>query len=101
MKLKYIFLDIPHLSLMINFIETGCVEIKERVSTSNGIEVDDIVRFFHGDDKHPTLKLVRSKGGTYCCVGFGGLFSYITMHQSCHLKNDRSLWFKAKKKVSI
>lgn len=65
------------------FIETRreCLkEIKERVTTRNGIEVDDIVRFFHGDGPAAQFEAGHKQGGTYCCVGCGadsGLFSDI------------------------
>ena len=46
----------------------GLKEIKERVSTSNGIEVDDIVMVM---DQQPNLKLVTSKGDILLCWLWG------------------------------
>ena len=65
------------------FIETRreCLkEIKEKVCTSNGVEVVDVVRFFYDDGPAAQFEAGHKQGGTYCCVGCGaesGRFSDI------------------------
>ena len=56
------------------FIETRreCLkETKEKVCTSNGVEVVDVVRFFYGDGPAAQFEAGHKQGGTYCCVGCG------------------------------
>ena len=56
------------------FIETRreCLkEIKEKVCTSNGVEVVDVIRFFYGDGPAAQFEAGHKQGGTYCCVGCG------------------------------
>lgn len=50
--------------------------LDEPLSLSDGIQVKDVMRFFHGDGPAQQFEAGNSIGGTYCCVG-------------CGVKNDR------------
>ena len=38
---------------------------------SNGVQVNDVMRFFHGDGPAQQFEAGNSVGGNYCCVGCG------------------------------
>lgn len=50
--------------------------LSEKLCLTNGTQVTDVMRFFHGDGPAQQFEAGNSIGGTYCCVG-------------CGVKNDR------------
>lgn len=46
-------------------------ELSTSLCLSNGVQVTDIIRFFHGDGPAQQFEAGNSIGGNYCCVGCG------------------------------
>ena len=42
-----------------------------KLFTSEGLEITDVLRFFHGDGPAQQFEAGHSIGGNYCCVGCG------------------------------
>lgn len=57
--------------LFVNVRRKCLQQLRDKLKTTAGVEVSDVIRFFHGDGPAAQFEAGHKQGGSYCCIGCG------------------------------